>query len=49
MVNKRDKNKPMRLIKENKEIIEMSVLNKPEISKSAFGMIKNKKVYIGYV
>lgn len=36
MVKKTDKNKHMRLIKENKEIIEMSVLNKSEISKGIF-------------
>lgn len=36
IVNKTDKNKPMRLIKEHKEIVEMSVLNKSKISKDTF-------------
>lgn len=36
MVNKTDKNKPMRLIKEHNENFEMSVLNKSKISKGTF-------------
>lgn len=36
IVNKTDENKPMRLIKEHKEIVEMSLLNKSKISKDIF-------------
>lgn len=49
-VNKTDKNKPMRLIKEHIiEIIEITMLNKSTISKDTFKINKNRKVYIGHV